>query len=125
MVARQRHGSTRLFRRRGATSFQLSGPAGLALDASGNLYIADLDNSVFRKVTASRLQFPTVDGESPTWPFLGLSRPPSRAAVGPSSGFECCQVAGKRSFKFPGQLPHQLLILLVLLQQGFPLGTLG
>lgn len=34
-----------------ATSAQLSQPAGLALDASGNLYIADSYNAVVRKVT--------------------------------------------------------------------------
>jgi sugar lactone lactonase YvrE len=46
-----------------ATSAQLSGPAGLALDASGNLYIADLNNSVVRKVTASGT-ITTVAGKS-------------------------------------------------------------
>jgi trimeric autotransporter adhesin len=34
-----------------ATSAKLSGPAGIAVDASGNLYIADSSNYVIRKVT--------------------------------------------------------------------------
>ncbi len=36
-----------------ATSAQLSQPAGLAVDAAGNLYIADSNNSAVRKVTPS------------------------------------------------------------------------
>ncbi len=35
-----------------ATQAQLNGPAGLALDTFGNLYITDYDNSVVRKVTS-------------------------------------------------------------------------
>lgn len=34
-----------------ATSAQLSGPTGIALDTAGNLYIADYGNNVIRKVT--------------------------------------------------------------------------
>jgi trimeric autotransporter adhesin len=36
-----------------ATSAKLSGPAGIAVDASGNLYIADSGNNVVRKVTTA------------------------------------------------------------------------
>ena len=38
-----------------ATSAQLNGPRGLALDATGNLYIGDSDNSRIRKVAARPL----------------------------------------------------------------------
>jgi sugar lactone lactonase YvrE len=36
-----------------ATSAQLASPMGVAVDASGNVYIADMDNQRIRKVTAS------------------------------------------------------------------------
>lgn len=36
-----------------ATSAMLNGPQGVAVDASGNLYIADTDNEVVRKVSAN------------------------------------------------------------------------
>jgi sugar lactone lactonase YvrE len=36
-----------------ATSAQLSAPSGVALDSSGNLFIADTNNNVIRKVTAA------------------------------------------------------------------------
>lgn len=55
-----------------ATSAQLSSPLGLALDASGNLYIADSGNQVIRKVTAG--------GTISTYVGTGLSFPASLAA---------------------------------------------
>jgi len=45
-----------------ATSAVLSGPTGVALDASGNLYIADSHNNRVRKVTAANGVISTVAG---------------------------------------------------------------
>jgi sugar lactone lactonase YvrE len=45
-----------------ATSAQLNGPEALALDSTGNLYIADTFNSAIRKVTASSGIITTVAG---------------------------------------------------------------
>jgi len=52
LPCRQRHaGLCGRWRRR--TSAQLNTPVGLAVDKSGNLYIADVDESVVRKVSAA------------------------------------------------------------------------
>ena len=53
-----------------ATSAQLLGPANIALDAAGNLYIADTDNNRIRKVTASTGIITTVAGDG-TQGFAG------------------------------------------------------
>ena len=45
-----------------ATSAKLDWPFGVAVDAVGNLYIADLDNNVIRKVTASTGFITTIAG---------------------------------------------------------------
>jgi sugar lactone lactonase YvrE len=47
-----------------ATSATLSGPRGIAFDSVGNLYIADTENSVVRKVTRSTGVITTVAGNS-------------------------------------------------------------
>jgi trimeric autotransporter adhesin len=47
-----------------ATSAELWAPSGVAVDASGNLYIADLGDNVVRKVTASTGTITTVAGDS-------------------------------------------------------------
>jgi hypothetical protein len=45
-----------------ATSAALNGPEGVFVDASGNIFIADTDNSVIREVTASNGNIATVAG---------------------------------------------------------------
>jgi hypothetical protein len=45
-----------------ATSAELAAPAGVALDTSGNIYIADYSNNVVRKVTLSSGYISTVAG---------------------------------------------------------------
>src|ERR1700679_3079390 len=48
-----------------AISAELWAPSGVAVDASGNLYIADIADNVVRKVTASTGMITTVAGDSP------------------------------------------------------------
>lgn len=45
-----------------AVNAQLSSPSGLAVDADGNLYIADADNDVIRKVFQSTAKIATIAG---------------------------------------------------------------
>jgi hypothetical protein len=47
-----------------ATSAQLNGPRGIALDASGNLYIGDFNNNVVRRVDAVTQIITTVAGNN-------------------------------------------------------------
>ncbi|MFT4082087.1 MAG: SMP-30/gluconolactonase/LRE family protein [Nocardioides sp.] len=46
-----------------ATAGELNSPSGLALDARGNLYIADAANNLIRRVDASTAQLTTVAGD--------------------------------------------------------------
>ena len=63
-----------------ATSAQLRGPTGLAVDAGGNLYIADeLDNRI-RKVSANGI-ISTVAGRGDTNPPLGDGGPATSASL--------------------------------------------
>jgi hypothetical protein len=49
-----------------ATSFELYYPNGVAIDSSGNLYIADQSNNRIRKVTASTGYISTVAEKPPS-----------------------------------------------------------
>jgi len=50
-----------------ATEAALYDPSGLAVDSSGNIYIADTDNCVIRKITVSTGVITTVAGKGPTY----------------------------------------------------------
>jgi len=53
-----------------ATSAELSGPAGVAVDTAGNLYIADTNNNAIREVTAASGIISTLAGDG-TAGYLG------------------------------------------------------
>jgi len=63
-----------------ATSAELSSPAGVALDSSGNIYIADLSNSRIRKVTVSTGVITTVAGNG-TAGYSGDGGPATSAEI--------------------------------------------
>src|ERR1700722_16017362 len=54
-----------------AISAELWAPSGVAVDPSGNLYIADIADNVVRKVTASTGMITTVAGDSPYPEIVG------------------------------------------------------
>ena len=68
-----------------ALAAQLSGPASVAVDASGNLFIADLGNLRIRKVSTAGI-ITTVAGNG-TWGSSGDGRPATSAEL--SLGFAC------------------------------------
>ena len=61
-----------------ATSAELNYPAGVAVYSSGNLYIADTDNDVIRKVDVSTDDISTVAGNGAAGYSGDGSRPPKR-----------------------------------------------
>ena len=69
-----------------ATSATLSGPSGIALDSSGNLYIADRANQRIRKVTAATGLIATVAGNGMTG-YNGDGIAATGAALNLTSGF--------------------------------------
>jgi uncharacterized protein (TIGR03437 family) len=68
-----------------ATSAQLNGPQGLALDAAGNLFIADTLNAKVRKVSAANGAITTVAG-SGTPGYAGDGGAPASAQLNLPSG---------------------------------------
>ena len=65
-----------------ATSAMLDSPSGVAVDNAGNLYIADLGNSVVRRVTAGGL-ITTIAGNGTAYPASGDGGPAISAAIAP------------------------------------------
>jgi protein gp37/sugar lactone lactonase YvrE len=63
-----------------ATSAQLNYPNDIAVDPSGDIFIADTDNFVIREVTASNSQIQTVTGNN-TLAFAGDSQPATNAEL--------------------------------------------
>lgn len=64
-----------------ATSAELDGPASLALDKAGNLYIADENNCVIRKVTAAIGVITTYAGNGSCSTVLGDNGPATSAGL--------------------------------------------
>lgn len=67
-----------------ATAAQLNNPAGLAIDAAGNLYIADYENNVVRKIIAGTGTIITYAGDYALGPYgaLGDGGPATAASLG-------------------------------------------
>jgi uncharacterized protein (TIGR03437 family) len=71
-----------------ATSATLYGPSGVAVDASGNIFIADTFNNVIREVTASNGYISTVAGVQTLTVFSGDNGPATSAELdNPTSVF--------------------------------------
>jgi sugar lactone lactonase YvrE len=68
-----------------ATSAQLNGPSGVALDGAGNLYIADTGNNFIRKVAAATGIITTVAGNG-TAGYSGDGGPATSAELNGPSG---------------------------------------
>src|SRR5439155_26864799 len=68
-----------------ATAAQLSLPYGVALDAAGNLFIADWDNARIRRVDAGTGTITTVAGTG-TYGFSGDGGPATAAELGAPTG---------------------------------------
>ena len=64
-----------------ATSAELYDPSGVAVDSAGNVYIADSDNEVVRKVTASTQVITTIAGTG-TYGYSGDNGPATSAELG-------------------------------------------
>src|SRR5438128_2239159 len=69
-----------------ATAAELSYPTGVALDTAGDLFIADQDNSVIRKVDGTTGAISTVAGMAGMFDFTGDGGPATVAALNHPAG---------------------------------------
>ncbi|MEV0117243.1 SMP-30/gluconolactonase/LRE family protein [Streptomyces sp. NPDC050844] len=69
-----------------AVDATFSSPRGLAVDADGNLYIADYYNNAVRRVDAKTQVLTTVAGTGPTTAFSGDGGPAVKASLASPSG---------------------------------------
>ncbi|HEV2448657.1 MAG TPA: IPT/TIG domain-containing protein [Candidatus Sulfopaludibacter sp.] len=81
-----------------ATNAQLNSPVGLAIDTSGNLYIADTKNNLIRKVTAGNGNINTVVGNSST--TLGYLNQPTGVAVDAAGNIYIANQGNNSIYKF-------------------------
>ncbi len=79
-----------------ATSAQLNNPVAVAVDSSGNVYIADANNFVIRKVTGTTIS--TIVGGAAT-PVTQLNHP-TGLALGPAGIIYIADTGNKRIAKF-------------------------
>jgi uncharacterized protein (TIGR03437 family) len=99
-----------------ATGAQLKFPTGVAVDASGNLYIADAGNSVVRRVSASSGIITTIAGNgkfgfnAETGTAIGVSIDPERVAVDSSGGVYIADQFNDRIRKLTLQVPATMTI---------------
>jgi len=68
-----------------ATKATFTYPTGVAVDSSGNVYVADSDNCVIRKISPSGI-ISTVAGNGPTFGYGGDNGPATEAQLGSIGG---------------------------------------
>jgi uncharacterized protein (TIGR03437 family) len=68
-----------------ATKATFTYPTGVAVDSSGNVYVADSDNCVIRKISPSGI-ISTVAGNGPTFGYGGDNGPATKAQLGSIGG---------------------------------------
>jgi uncharacterized protein (TIGR03437 family) len=99
-----------------ATGAQFRYPTGIAVDASGNLYIADHGNAVVRRISASTGTITTIAGNgnsvfnAETGTAIGVSLDPTRVALDSTGGIYIADQFNDRIRKLTLQVPAALTI---------------